>query len=108
MTPALAITAPEQTAAEAHEIASICTRELSGPRWSEDARCDLREIRSAACGVIDHEAGHEGFEDARGLMDRLVVDWAEGVDYRTFPRLSDLDLLAHSKGHRQFNRGGSR
>ncbi len=98
-----AIAAPEQT--EAEQIAAICTRELASPRWSEDARGDLREIRSAACGVMDHEAGHEGFEGALAELERRVADWAEDTDPRTFPaRLTDAELVALSKGARKFNR----
>lgn len=89
---------------EAEAIAAICTAELSSRLWSEDARGDLREIRSAACGVIDHEDGHEGFQDARAEMERRLGEWADNTDFRTFPRLSDADLVAHSKNHGQFNR----
>lgn len=102
MTPALAIAATEQT--EAERVAAICARELSGNRWSEDARGDLREIRCAAIGAMDHDAGHEGFEGARAEMERRLADWADDVDYRMFPRLTDTALVAHSKNQRQFYR----
>lgn len=101
----LPFTPPAHTQAnEADIIASICTRELTAGRWSEDALCELREIRSAACGVIDHEAGHEGFQDARAEMERRLAEWAGEVDFRTFPRLSDEALVAHPRQHRAFNR----
>lgn len=99
-----AITAEQSASDEAHAIASICARELATPRWSEDARGELREIRSAACGVLDHEAGHEGFEGARAELERRLTEWADEVDYRTFPRLTDPELVALSKGARKFAR----
>jgi hypothetical protein len=91
---------------EAEAIASICARELASTRWSEDARGDLREIRSSALGVIDHCAGHEGFADAQAELERRVSEWADEVDYRTFPRLSDGELDWHSKFQRKLLRGG--
>lgn len=89
---------------EAEAIASICARELASTRWSEDARGDLREIRSSALGVIDHCAGHEGFADAQAELERRVSEWADEVDYRTFPRLSDVELVALSRQHKRFQR----
>jgi hypothetical protein len=54
--------------------------------------------------VIDHCAGHEGFEDAQAELDRRVSDWADEVDYRTFPRLTDAEPDAHSRDQRKFAR----
>jgi hypothetical protein len=89
---------------EAEAIASICARELASTRWSEDARDDLREIRSSALGVIDHCAGHEGFETAHAELERRVSEWAGEVDWRTFPRMSGAELVALSRQHKRFNR----
>lgn len=76
------------------------------PDWAVPARRErigmLREIRAAAIAAQDHAAGHEGFEDAPAELDALVTEWAETVDYRTFPRLSDAELVAVSKGQRAF------
>lgn len=103
-----ALTDVAREARQADLIATICAHELTGPHWSEDARCDLREIRSAACGVIDHEAGHEGFEGAQAELERRVSEWAENVDYRTFPRLTDEQLVALSVNQRKFGRENRR
>jgi hypothetical protein len=90
--------------AEAMEVAETCSRELAGPRWSNDARADLREIRSSAFGVIDHAAGHEGFEGSYADMERRLGEWADDVDYRTFARPTRRHLADRRKVQENYRR----
>jgi hypothetical protein len=91
-------------ALEALQVAETCARELAGPRWSEDARADLREIRSSAFGVIDHAAGHEGFEGSYADMERRLGEWADDVDYRTFARPTRRHLADRRKAQENYRR----
>jgi hypothetical protein len=91
------LTPRDWSEAEAMQVAETCSRELAGPRWSNDARADLREIRMSALGVIDHAAGHEGFEGAYADMERRLGEWADDVDYRTFARPTRRHLADRRK-----------
>ncbi len=63
----------------AQRIADIAAQEAESPRWSREARIDLKCIRMAALGVLD------GLDGAADELDVLLTDWAEGAHYATFP-----------------------
>jgi hypothetical protein len=72
-------------AAYAQSIVATAERELASPRWSREARGHLHDIVYAALGVQGLCEGHAEFADAPAELEALLIEWAEGTDYRTFP-----------------------
>lgn len=65
--------------ADAAKVETIARRELDSDRWNRNARLDLRCILMAALAVQDR------LEGADDELDTLLSDWANHLDYRTFP-----------------------